>query len=139
MATDKLSATALATLIQKVITTAVATNVTGATNASPTNILSTAHGLNTGDFAVIMGVGGNTGANVVAQVTKIDANHVTIPVDTGAGSSYTSGGTIAKLTISQWLGDCTLDQLKQIIDDAARVKDQPGVSLTSLFPAGLVP
>jgi Ubiquitin-activating enzyme E1 FCCH domain len=67
--------------------------VTGATNASPTVITSSNHGLRSGQTATISGIGGNTGANGAHVVTVLTANTFSIAVDTSAGSAYTSGGT----------------------------------------------
>ena len=66
--------------------------VTGATNASPIVVTSTGHALDTGDAVAISGVAGNTAANGVFTVTKIDAN--TFSLNGSAGNAaYTSGGT----------------------------------------------
>jgi hypothetical protein len=67
-------------------------NVTAATNASPIQITSTAHGLSTGTRVTIAGVGGNTAANSTFTVTVVDANNFTLGGSTGNGA-YTSGGT----------------------------------------------
>lgn len=66
--------------------------VTGATNASPIVITSTAHGLTTGTRVTVAGVGGNTAANGDFTITKIDANTFSLDGSTGNGA-YTSGGT----------------------------------------------
>jgi hypothetical protein len=65
-------------------------NITGATNASPIVITSTAHGLTTGAVVTISGVGGNTAANTTAVATVLDANTFSIPV--AGNGAYTSGG-----------------------------------------------
>lgn len=65
--------------------------VTDASNAVPVVITSAAHGLTTGDYVKIGGVGGNTSANGTWTITVIDANTFSIPV---AGiDDYTLGGT----------------------------------------------
>ena len=66
--------------------------VTSATNASPIVITSTGHSLNTGDAISISGVAGNTAANGIFTVTKIDANTFSLNGSTG-NAAYTSGGT----------------------------------------------
>jgi hypothetical protein len=66
--------------------------VTGATNASPIVITSTAHGLTTGTRVTVAGVGGNTAANGTHTITRIDANTFSLDGSTGNGA-YTSGGT----------------------------------------------
>lgn len=65
--------------------------ITGATNANPIAVASTAHGLTNGQSVTIAGVLGNTAANGTFTVTVVDGNHFSIPV-TGNGA-YTSGGT----------------------------------------------
>ena len=79
-------------------------NVTGATNASPIVITSTAHGLSSGDIVTIASVGGNTAANStnaipVFYITKLSNDTFSLYSDSArtvavAGSgAYTSGGT----------------------------------------------
>ena len=66
--------------------------ITGATNANPIVITSTAHGLQTGARVTITGVGGNTAANTTANITRVSAD--TFSLDGVAGNGgYTSGGT----------------------------------------------
>lgn len=67
-------------------------SITGATNASPIVITSTAHGLVTGDRVTITGVGGNTNANTTTTITKVDADSFSLDGVAG-NASYTSGGT----------------------------------------------
>ena len=71
----------------------VATNITGATNASPTVIHAVAHGLADQSNVSNVGIGGNTKANGNYLATLVDVDHYSIPIDTSAGSAYTSGGT----------------------------------------------
>ncbi len=66
--------------------------VTGATNASPIVVTSSAHNLTTGARVTITGVGGNTAANGTFTVTYVDANSFSLLGSTGNGA-YTSGGT----------------------------------------------
>jgi hypothetical protein len=65
--------------------------VSGASNASPIVISSTAHGLNTGTRVSISAVAGNTAANTSSTITKVDADHFSLDGTTGNGA-YTSGG-----------------------------------------------
>jgi hypothetical protein len=67
-------------------------SITGATNASPIVVASTAHGLVTGNQVTVTGVGGNTAANGTFSVTRVDADHFSLDGSAGNGA-YTSGGT----------------------------------------------
>jgi hypothetical protein len=68
--------------------------ITNITNAAPFQVTATAHGLNTGDSAIIGGVQGATGANGRwTSVTKIDADNFTVDGSTAPGV-WTAGGTI---------------------------------------------
>ena len=67
-------------------------SITGATNATPIVITSTAHGLITGDRVTIVNVGGNTAANGTWTVTLVSANTFSLQTSVGNGV-YTSGGT----------------------------------------------
>lgn len=66
--------------------------VTGASNASPISVTSSAHGLTTGQRVTLSGVGGNAAANGTFTITLVDANTFTLNGSTGSGN-YTSGGT----------------------------------------------
>lgn len=76
--------------LQATVTGSVA--ITAATNASPIQITSAAHGLATGASITLTGVGGNTAANGSWSITVVDANNFTLNGSTGNGA-YTSGGT----------------------------------------------
>lgn len=71
--------------------------ITGATNATPIVVTSTAHGYSNGDFVSISGVGGNTAANGVFKVANQTANTYELTDSAGAdvagNGTYTSGGT----------------------------------------------
>lgn len=68
-------------------------SVTGATNASPIVITtSAAHGLPTGAYVKIASVGGNTAANGTFFVTSMGSTTFSLDGSTGNGT-YTSGGT----------------------------------------------
>jgi hypothetical protein len=68
--------------------------VTGATNATPVQITTSAsHGLSTGDIVTVKGVRGNGGANVTSTIVVTGAN--TFTLDHSAGTaSYISGGVV---------------------------------------------
>lgn len=66
-------------------------NLSGATNANPIVVTTTAnHGVTTGQPVVISGVGGNTAANGSFVATYVSATTFSVPA-TGNGA-YTSGG-----------------------------------------------
>ena len=87
-------------IVTDVVLTAQTTvkTVTGATNASPIVVTSTSHGYATGDVVYLTGVGGNTAANGLWQITVIDANTFQLNGSTGNGS-YTSGGYATKSNV----------------------------------------
>lgn len=66
--------------------------ITGATNATPIVITSTAHGLSTGTTVTIASVGGNTAANGTWVIDVTSANAFSLRTSAGNGA-YTSGGT----------------------------------------------
>jgi hypothetical protein len=66
--------------------------ITGASNAAPIVITSAGHGLSTGDAISVTGVAGNTAANGVFTITKVDDNSFSLNGSTG-NAAYTSGGT----------------------------------------------
>jgi len=66
--------------------------ISGASNATPIVITSTAHGRSSGDVVLIKDVAGNTAANGIWTVTKINDNSYSLNSSTGNGT-YTSGGT----------------------------------------------
>jgi hypothetical protein len=137
---NRLSATDIATLTAKTITTGTPVNVTAASKANPAAITATAHGLITGDFALVAAVGGNTTVNGVWKVTKVDANGVTLTgCDATAAGTYTSGGTIAKLTVTKFAADLTVENLRQLDDATNRMKRDPLNKLSAQFPAGVQP
>jgi hypothetical protein len=73
--------------------------ITGATNAAPIVITCTAHGYPDGHVIVVAGVGGNTNANGVWEINRIDANSYSL-VGSQGNAVYTSGGT-AKAAVFQ--------------------------------------
>lgn len=76
----------------RVRTANVPVAITGASNVAPIVITSTAHGLSTGDAISVSGVAGNTAANGVFTITKVDDNSFSLNGTTG-NAAYTSGGT----------------------------------------------
>jgi hypothetical protein len=66
--------------------------ITGATNATPISIADSAHGLATGESIRIKGVQGNTGANGVWVITKVNNDNFTLNASVGNGD-YLGGGT----------------------------------------------
>lgn len=71
--------------------------LTGATNASPIEITSVAHGLSTGNYVVVNGVTGNTAANGFYQVTVTGTDTFTLSGSIGNGT-YSGGGTWTHVT-----------------------------------------
>lgn len=75
------------------VPTAEVLNVTDATYATPISIVtSVAHGLETGGYVTVAGVGGNTNANGLWTVTVTASNAFTLD-DSVGNAVYTSGGT----------------------------------------------
>jgi len=76
----------------RVRTANVPVAITGASNAAPIVITSAGHGLSTGDAISVSGVAGNTAANGVFTITKVDDNSFSLNGTTG-NAAYTSGGS----------------------------------------------
>lgn len=80
--------------------------ITGATNATPIVITSTAHGLSTGDVVTISGVGGNTAANGTFRITNTGADTFSLQTLAAGGANvagsgaYTSSGNWYKANYS---------------------------------------
>tara|TARA_R100001143_G_C3342797_1_gene125193 strand:+ start:62 stop:655 length:594 start_codon:yes stop_codon:yes gene_type:complete len=66
--------------------------ITGASNADPIVITSTAHGLDTRDMVNVSGVLGIPNANGTFRITKVDANSFSLDRSASNGT-YASGGT----------------------------------------------
>ena len=78
----------------------LAATITGATNASPIAITtSAAHNYSTGDYVYISGVTGNTGANGVRKIVVTGASTFTLTGSSGTGA-YVSGGTSLNLCMT---------------------------------------
>lgn len=69
--------------------------ITDATNATPIVITEATHGRSTNDIEFIHDVGGNTAANGVWKITKIDADSYSLN-DSVGNVDYTSGGKVFK-------------------------------------------
>jgi len=85
--------------------------ITGATNASPIVITSTAHGFANNDIVVVRGVGGNTAANGTWQIANVAANTFELKtltfqnLNSTGNAAYTSGGCAINLTLPDFLDD----------------------------------
>ena len=71
--------------------------ITAASNTSPIQITSSAHGLNTGHFVVVNGVTGNTAANGLFRVSVTGTNTFNLEGSSGNGA-YTGVGTWTRVT-----------------------------------------
>lgn len=72
--------------------------ITAITKANPGAVTSTAHGYSTGDRVYFAGIGGMTQLNGrYVTITKTGANSYTIGLDTSGFTTYTSGGTSARV------------------------------------------
>ncbi len=128
-------------------TAATAGSISDATNGGTIVVTSMAHGLADGDRITIYGVQGNTNANGVFTVTKIDDDQFSL--DSSIGSDIYSGGgrwvrtvSLTGLTVSQQtdtrfvlnLSSVTLDQGTYILSLLAdgTIKD---VALNAVGPA----
>lgn len=75
------------------VTVGLSATISGATNASPIVITtSAAHNYATGDTVAVNGVGGNTSANGLWTITVVSSTTYSLNGSTGSGA-YTSGGT----------------------------------------------
>ncbi len=93
-----------------------AVNVAAASNAEPIVIqTAVAHGLLTGDWAVLVDVAGNTAANGLFKVTKVDADEVSLDGSVGNGA-YTAGGTVRKVDVSGLLRKLKPWQIDSLVD-----------------------
>jgi hypothetical protein len=95
--------------------------VTGATKADPCVITSTAHGLSTGDRIRIASVGGMVELNDADYTVEVvDANSFSlVGIDSSAFTTWTSGGTWAKLETVEVTGKGTLDFSRSLVSRSA--------------------
>ena len=85
------------------VSDSLAAAVSGATNASPIVIqTSAAHLFGNGDTVVVASVGGNTAANGTWIITVVDSTHFSLNGSTGNGA-YTSGGTATDVSLTPQL------------------------------------
>lgn len=71
--------------------------VTAATQGNPCQLTIAAHGRSNGDKVVTAGIGGMVELNNrLLTVTVVDANNITVGIDSTAFTPYTTGGTITK-------------------------------------------
>lgn len=83
----------------------VGTAITGATNATPITVTTSAsHGLSTGDVVQVAGVLGNTAANGIYSVVYVSATTFQLSGSVGNGS-YSSGGTVNVCTTGTFAAD----------------------------------
>jgi hypothetical protein len=115
-----------------------ATNLTviGATNATPIVIqTSAAHGLTTGQWAIVSGVIGNGAANVAALVTFVDTTHFSLQGTVGNGG-YVSGGVVegGDLGMCDYIiqANCVPDGVTAITQSATL--QNPNVTVTVYVP-----
>lgn len=79
--------------------------VTAASNTPPITITTSgAHGLTSSNVVQLSGVGGNTNANGVFQITVVDSTHFVLNGSAGNGA-YTSGGTVNVCTTATIVAD----------------------------------
>lgn len=71
--------------------------ITAITKAASAQVTATAHGLTAGQIAYVAGAGGMTEINGQWYLVKtvIDANNITLAVDSTNFTTYTSGGTVS--------------------------------------------
>jgi hypothetical protein len=103
--------------------------VTAATNASPIQITSAAHGLANGDTVQLSGLLGNTGANGGGwNVQVVDANNFTLSGSVGTGA-WTSGGTWWQLNGSRVTALATRDGV--LVKAGASTRRYLGTGMTN--------
>jgi uncharacterized phiE125 gp8 family phage protein len=76
-------------------------SVTGATNATPIVITSTAHGYVTGDRVMISAVGGNTNANGIWKITRLTADTYSLDASVGNAAYTAATGLCVKVDVPE--------------------------------------
>lgn len=111
--------------------------VTAATIASPTQLTSTAHGLETGQRIVITASSGITPSLVGSHiVTKVDANNITIPVNVTASASPSATWNRGAPTGSTMPHKLTRNTATSFtLDVVSWTERQSGTSTTNPAPA----
>lgn len=133
-----LTAAQIAAMLGAKATLGSTVNISAASNdANPIAVTATAHGLQTGDIALLLNVGGNTAANGIRNVTRVDANTFSLDGVVGNGN-YTSGGTVQKVTpTAGFARNLTPENLKELQYALSRIKfTSDGTALGTIFPAG---
>lgn len=119
---------------------ATAKAISGATQANPCVITATAHGITIGASKTVMvtGIVGMTQLNTrMFTATAIDANTVSLNVDSTAFTAYTSGGT---LTIGDWYALNTSVAMKNVTGGTTLATDHWGATgIAAMFTAIPVP
>lgn len=131
---DHLSQSSLSTLLTPAFTVGTPVTVSGAaTNAGLINLTATAHGIvqptapYTYLWGVVVKVGGTIEANGLWPLTVVDVNHITL-VGSTFTNAYTSGGTLAVVTISAGLLSQTqATQIANIVNTLERCPASPGI------------
>lgn len=104
--------------------------ITAATNATPVNITSTAHGFTNGDIVIIGGILGNLSANGTFKVANVAANTFDLQTLDGVSvvgsGAYTSGGWAVNISLGAFLVD---------IDGCSVGTDQTLASVTQALGA----
>lgn len=115
---------------------AVVSAISAITKAAAAQITATAHGRTTGDSVQVFGAAGMTQINgAFLSCTVVDANTVTIPMDSTGFSTYTSGGVLS-WGQSLYSGASTLVATGDVgIGQAVTTED--GIPIT-IFPNGAV-
>ncbi len=112
------------------------TAITGATNATPIEVTtSAAHGLVTGDAVFVAGVLGNTAANGAWYVVKTSNTKVTLTGSAG-NSGYVSGGHVYVPTLAQFEADTAGTASNAV---AANLITQNVTALVGVSVANLAP
>lgn len=115
-----LSATEIAALVAKSIAIAAAKNITGvAVDASVVTVTSAAHGFSNGDIVLQQAIGGAVEANSLFQISGVTTNTYVLDGLTMV-TTYTSGGTAKKVTISKLAKDLKPAELEALLDAVNR-------------------
>lgn len=105
MMTSAVAVTAASNTTPIMVGTATEFTVSGATNASPIVITTSAvHGYETGDSIFIGGVTGNTAANGKYTITKLSTTTFSLD-DSEGNAAYVSGGKAIKASLAHGLSD----------------------------------
>jgi hypothetical protein len=109
--------------------------ITNATNASPIQITLNGHSLETGDSIEVRGVLGNTAANGIWIVTRVDANNFTLDGSTG-NAAYTSGGSVH--SISSFYQLPALEQVRFLVAANTTAAGDLALHLETLASAPII-